>query len=43
MNSLPEAIAKQLPQEVAQILSILDQIEEHTNIVRKKLLSELKA
>lgn len=32
----------QLSQEALQILEILDQIENHTAILRKKLVSELK-
>lgn len=32
----------ELSQEAMQILEILDQIENHTAILRKKLVSELK-
>jgi hypothetical protein len=32
----------ELSQEALQILEILDQIENHTAILRKKLVSELK-
>ena len=33
----------ELSQEALEILEILDQIENHTAILRKKLVSELKA
>ncbi len=32
----------ELSQEALQILEILDQIENHTAVLRKKLVSELK-
>lgn len=41
IKALPQEIEKKLPQEVLEILSVLDQIEEHTNNVRKKLFAEL--
>jgi hypothetical protein len=35
-------IYKEIPQEAAHLLEILDQIENHTADLRKKLMEELK-
>jgi len=33
---------KQLPQEALKLLEVLDQLENHTSELRKKLMQELK-
>lgn len=46
MNTQPvqkeQADLKQLSKEALQIIELLDQIENHTAELRKKLMSELK-
>jgi hypothetical protein len=43
-NPLPKEkeIYKEIPEEAAHLIEILDQIETHTADLRKKLMEELK-